>query len=102
MGSLNGRKMQLGDVVYDVLLGTGQVVNDGGGELMVTVDFGKRGRMNFAQDGTFNGQQRLYWREPYILQPTGPNDEAYEMTMGLVDVIYNYFKAYETRKGNRS
>jgi len=39
MSSLNGRKMKLGDVVYDVLKGMGQVVRDGGGTLNVVVRF---------------------------------------------------------------
>lgn len=96
--TLNGRKMRKGDTVYDILKGAGQVVNDGGGVLNVTVDFGvKGGRMSFAQDGTFQGARRLYWKPPYIVEPRGPVDEPYEKAVALFRVIYEHFLGYETR-----
>ena len=67
--SLNGRKMQVGDIVHDILKGAGKVVNDGGGVLSVTVDFGAGGRMTFAQDGTFGRSTFVLEAAVYI--PTG-------------------------------
>lgn len=94
--------MEVGNVVYDVLKGMGKVVDDGGGVLNVTVDFGVNGQMKFSQDGKFQGNQRLYWKPPYLLQPRGPHDEAYEQTIGLLSVIYEYLVSYETKKqGNK-
>lgn len=98
MSSLNGRKMQVGDIVYDLLKGAGKVTNDGGGVLNVTVSFGQNGVMNFSQDGKFQGVQRLFWQPPYLIQPRGPNDEAYEKAVGLANVIYDYLVSYENRK----
>lgn len=88
MSSLNGTKMKVGDIVHDVLKGAGQVVNDGGGKLNVTVRFSNGNEMSFAQDGTWQGAQRLYWKAPYIFQPRGPNDKAYEQAIILSRVIY--------------
>ena len=95
--SLNGRNMQVGDIVHDILKGAGKVVNDGGGVLSVTVDFGAGGKMSFAQDGTFGGVQRLYWKQPYIFQPEGPDDEAYELALDLAKKTYEWVKSYEKR-----
>lgn len=101
MSSLNGRKMKVGDVVYDVLKGGGRVTNDGGGVLNVTVDFGAGGTMNFSQDGKFQGSQRLYWKPPYIMQPRGPDDEAYEQAVDMAKDIYAKLVSYENRKASR-
>lgn len=100
MSSLNGRKMQVNDIVHDILKGAGKVVHDGGGVLNVTVDFGASGRMNFAQDGTFGGVQRLYWKPPFIFQPRGPDDEPYEQALEFAKMSYEWFKNYETRKNH--
>lgn len=98
MKTLNGRRMKKGDIVYDILKGSGQVVDDGGGVLNVTVRFSENSQMNFAQDGTFNGVQRLYWCAPYVFQPKGPDDEAYALTIKLAKVIYEFMSNYITRK----
>lgn len=95
MSSLNGRKMQVGDVVYDVLKGMGQVVRDGGGVLNVVVRFAEGNEMSFAQDGTYQGVQRLYWKPPYFVQPTGPDDKAYDQTIKLAKAIYETLRANE-------
>lgn len=100
MSSLNGRKMKVGDVVHDILKGAGRVINDGGGVLNVTVDFGANGKMSFAQDGTFSGVQRLYWKEPFIFQPRGPDDESYEQAIEFAKKMYEWFLNYEIRKKN--
>lgn len=100
MTTLNGKSMKVGDIVYDVLKGAGKVIDDGGGVLNVTVDFGAGGQMKFSQDGKFQGNQRLYWKSPYLLQPRGPKDEAYEQTVALANIIYNFLVAYETKKQN--
>lgn len=100
MSSLNGRKMRVGDVVHDILKGAGRVVNDGGGVLNVTVDFGAGGQMSFAQDGTFGGVQRLYWKQPYIFQPEGPDDEAYELAVTFARQAYEWVKTHATHKQN--
>lgn len=102
MTTLNGRKMAKGDIVYDVLKGAGRVVDDGGGVLNVKVDFGSNGTMSFSQDGKFQGYQRLYWKPPYLVQPRGPKDEAYEHTVALVGIIYEYFASFEAKqKGSK-
>lgn len=94
--------MKVGDVVYDVLYGSGRVINDGGGVLTVVVDFGSHGQMSYSQDGKFGGVQRLYWQAPYLLQPRGPDDEAYEQTIALMQSIYQHFVSYETvKKGTK-
>lgn len=98
MVSLNGREIQVGDVVYDILKGAGKVTDNGGGVLAVTVDFGESGTMKFAQDGTFQGVQRLYWKAPYVFQPRGPSDEPYELAIQLSQLIYNFLVQYEKRK----
>lgn len=95
MTTLNGKKMQKGNVVYDILKGAGKVIDDGGGVLNVTVDFGSSGQMKFSQSGEFQGHQRLYWREPYIIQPRGPNDPAYEKAVELMKLIYEQLRSYE-------
>lgn len=99
MSSLNGRKMQLGDVVYDVLKGMGQVVKDGGGSLNVVVRFKAGDELSYAQDGTFQGYKRLYWKPPYILEPRGPDDKAYDDAIALITSIYEKLVARE--KGNK-
>lgn len=99
MSSLNGRKMKLGDVVYDVLKGIGQVVRDGGGTLNVVVRFREGDELSYAQDGTFQGEKRLYWKPPYILEPRGPNDKAYDDAIALITPIYN--KLVEREAGNQ-
>lgn len=102
MSSLNGIKVKVGDVVYDILKGAGRVIDDGGGVLNITVDFGPTGgTMRFGQDGTFQGHQRLYWKPPYILQPRGPNDIPYEQTTALLAMIYDFLVSYETKEKNR-
>lgn len=101
MTTLNGKRMAVGDVVYDILKGAGKVIDDGGGVLNVTVDFGVGGQMKFSQDGKFQGNQRLFWKPPYLIQPRGPKDDAYEQTIALSNLIYEFFVSYETKKQNR-
>lgn len=98
MVTLNGRRMLEGDIVYDVLKGAGRVVDDGGGVLNVRVSFGENDIMQFSQEGKFQGHQRLYWRPPYLIQPRGPKDDAYEHTIALSRIIYEYFQSFETKQ----
>lgn len=95
--SLNGRKMQVGDMVYDILKGAGRVIDDGNGVLNVRVEFSKGDTMSFAQDGIAHGVRRLYWKPPVVLEPTGPNDKAWEDAMSLVLPIYQKLVAYGKR-----
>lgn len=98
MTTLNGRKMKVGDIVFDVVKGTGRVVDDGGGVLNVTVDFGTNGQMKFSQDGKFQGYQRLYWSNPIFIQPRGPQDTAFDEAKNLSQMIYKSLIAYEQKK----
>ena len=102
MSSLNGRKMKVGDIVHDILKGAGKVINDGGGTLNVTVDFGANGKMNFTQDGAFSGVQRLYWKQPFIFKPRGPDDKPYEQAIEFAQMAYEWFKNNENREKNNS
>lgn len=98
MTALNGRKMAVGDIVFDVVKGSGRVTDNGNGVLNVTVDFGINGQMRFSQDGKFQGHQRLYWKPPVIIQARGPNDEAFDEAVKLLKMIYGVLVAYETKK----
>lgn len=90
--SMNGYKMEVGDVVYDVLKGAGKVIKDGGGKLNVVVRFGENDQMSFTQDGKFNSIQRLFWTDPFLFPPESPNDQAYLDTLELAKVIYEKLK----------
>lgn len=100
MAGLNGRQIKKGDVVHDVINGAGRVVDDGGGVLNITVDFGTNGRMNFTQEGKFHGKQRLFWAPLPTIQARGPNDEPYEKAMEMAQLIYAHLLSYETRQND--
>lgn len=97
MATLHGRKMQKGDVVFDILFGAGKVIDDGGGELNVVVSFSGEGEVRYSQDGKLSGRQRLYWKQPFFKTAKGPDDALFDLSVELMGHIYEKIAEFEKK-----
>lgn len=66
--------IKVGDRVYDMRWGWGEVVNVGGGNYPISVDFEPRIRTSFCMDGkwTDDSLQTLFWSKPEFIPPPRP------------------------------
>lgn len=99
MSTLHGRKMQVGDIVFDILFGAGRVIDDGGGELNVVVSFSNDGEVRYNQSGELSGRQRLYWKQPLVRTPKGPDDKLFDLVTKLSEHLYVEIEEYEKKIG---
>jgi len=61
----------VGDRVYDIVQGYGQIVDTAFGDIVVRFDNGIR--ITFDKTGSYGGVRRLYWHNPIVVEPTKDN-----------------------------
>lgn len=82
---MDGAAVELKDIVYDVLLGTGIVVslND---DASFVVAFGKR-HVTYQEGGYMAGVKRLYWRNPIMYTPKKFEGNKQELIKDVVELL---------------
>ena len=86
MPKLNGEVVQVGDRLYDIANGVGNVTVLTEKSIEVLFDTGRR--VTYNQVGALNGVRRLYWQYPVFIDP--PKDlSAWEKTRNALLAIQN-------------
>lgn len=67
MNRLDGEFISIGDSVFDIINGSGTVIDSTNTAL--TVRFTNNRKMNFTTDGKYNGTRRIFWHNPIIVAP---------------------------------
>lgn len=82
---MDGAIVELKDIVYDVLLGTGVVIslND---DASFVVAFGQR-HVTYQEGGYMAGVKRLYWRNPIMYVPKKHEGVKQELIRDVVDLL---------------
>lgn len=71
MVMISNENAVVGDRVYDIVQGYGQIVDTAFGDIVVRFDNGIR--ITFDKDGNYGGVRRLYWHNPIVIEPTKDN-----------------------------
>lgn len=64
---LSGSPVQIGDEIYDIAIGRGEVSHVGNETIEVLFDDGRR--ISFNKYGQLNGVRRLFWQYPILVEP---------------------------------
>ena len=87
MPTLNNENVLIGDRIYDIARGTGQVVDTSFGDIVVRFDDGIR--ITFDKNGNYGGVRRLYWHNPIVIEPTKENTK-WSTLVDCIKSIANY------------
>lgn len=71
MVMISNENAVVGDRVYDIVQGYGQIVDTAFGDIVVRFDNGIR--ITFDKTGSYGGVRRLYWHNPIVVEPTKDN-----------------------------
>lgn len=83
---LDGFVVELGDLVWDILLNRPGSVTFVDGSGMFTVDFGAGKVLTFASGGTLAGVRRAYWLNPVLTLPE-KNDQQWSLLQAVVGAV---------------
>lgn len=89
MVMISNENAVVGDRVYDVVQGYGQIVDTTFGDIAVRFDNGIR--ITFDKTGSYGGVRRLYWHNPIVVEPTKDNRLWQTMRDCLLS-IHSYLK----------
>lgn len=71
MVMISNENAVVGDRVYDIVQGYGQIVDTAFDDIVVRFDSGIR--ITFDKDGNYGGVRRLYWHNPIVIEPAKDN-----------------------------
>lgn len=92
MATISNESVSLGDKVYDVAQGQGEVIS-----LMmddITVKFKNGRRITYDKTGHYAGIRRLYWHNPVIIEPS-KNKIMWDT---IQNILYTFLKFLEQSK----
>lgn len=89
MASINNENVSVGDRVYDVTQGMGEVVDTTFNEIAVRFDNGVR--IAFDNKGYYAGVRRLYWHNPIVVEPPKDN-RLWAVLVACITPIYQHLK----------
>lgn len=82
---MDGYTVELNDIVWDILLETGQVVTlNADGSFVVA--FGDR-LVTYQKGGYYAGVKRLYWRNPILMLPQKGESKKWNIIRGVLDYL---------------
>lgn len=73
MNRLDGEFIDIGDSVFDIINGSGSVIESTSAG--ITVRFGNNRKMTFTPGGEYNKTRRIFWHNPIILAPEKDGNE---------------------------
>lgn len=81
MNRLDGEFISIGDPVFDIINGSGTVIesNNSG----ITVRFGNNRKMTFTTSGEYNKTRRIFWHNPIILAPEKDGEAWRALTLSI-------------------
>lgn len=79
----------VGDRVYDIVQGYGQIVDTTFGDITVRFDNGIR--ITFDKDGNYGGVRRLYWHNPIVIEPP-KSLEMWDTLEMCINAIHGYLR----------
>lgn len=77
----------VGDRVYDIVQGYGQIVDTIFGDIVVRFDNGVR--ITFDETGSYGAVRRLYWHNPIVIEPSKDN-KLWETIRACLLTIHGY------------
>ena len=89
MVMISNENAVVGDRVYDIVQGYGQIVDTAFGDIAVRFDNGIR--ITFDETGSYGGVRRLYWHNPIVIEP--PKSRAMWDTLEMcLNAIHSYLR----------
>lgn len=89
MTMISNENAVIGDRVYDIVQGYGQIVDTAFGDIAVRFDNGIR--ITFDKNGNYGGVRRLYWHNPIVVEPTKDN-KLWQTLRDCLLSIHSYIK----------
>lgn len=89
MVMISNENAVVGDRVYDIVQGYGQIVDTAFGDIAVRFDNGIR--ITFDKDGNYGGVRRLYWHNPIVVEPTKDN-KLWQTMQNCLLSIHSYLR----------
>ena len=82
---MDGALVELGDIVYDILLGAGAVASiNHDGSFIVQFD---TKRMTYQPGGVFMGVRRLYWANPIVYLPKKDDGRKLSIIKTVIELL---------------
>lgn len=89
MTMISNENAVVGDRVYDIVQGYGQIVDTAFSDIVVRFDNGVR--ITFDKDGNYGGVRRLYWHNPVVIEPT-KNNKLWQTMRDCLLSIHGYLR----------
>lgn len=89
MATINGENVSVGDKVYDVTQGYGDVISTMYDNIQVHFKTGVR--ISFDSTGHYAGVRRLYWHNPVVIEPSKDN-HLWQSLANIMSTVYNLLK----------
>ena len=89
MVMISNENAVVGDRVYDIVQGYGQIVDTAFDDIAVRFDNGIR--ITFDKDGNYGGVRRLYWHNPIVVEPT-KNNKLWQTMRDCLLSIHSYLR----------
>ena len=90
MNRLDNEFVEIGDEVFDIINGSGRVVDSTSSTIVVR--FTNNRKMSFTQDGYYNGTRRIFWHNPIIIAPEKDAASWEALTISIAGLV-NYVKS---------
>lgn len=90
---INGCEVLVGDKVYDIVLGSAVVIAvelDGA----MTVRYPTGNQQRFSTGGMFGSQRRLYWANPFIIDPKKEDLHIWPKYIDMVKGVYDLVRGF--------
>lgn len=89
MVMISSENVSVGDKLYDIVYGYGEVTSLQYGD--ITVLFNKKQRIVFDHSGSLGGVRRLYWHNPVVVEPP-KNSSLWGVLVACIKPIYEHLK----------
>lgn len=96
MNRLDGEFIDIGDSVFDIINGSGSVIESNSSG--ITVRFGNNRKMTFTTGGEYNKTRRIFWHNPIILAPE-KDGAAWQGLVTAIAGLTNYVRATKPPQG---
>lgn len=90
MALINNESVRVGDRVYDIVHGYGQVLDTSFNNIVVRFDGGIR--VAYDKYGYYGGKRRLYWHNPIVVEPT-KDDKLWQVMHECLLSIQRYLES---------
>ena len=85
MNKLDGEFVDIGDTVFDIINGSGTVIDST--KSAITVRFNNNRKMDFTPTGMYNKTRRIFWHNPIVIAPDKDAEKWAATTLAVAGLI---------------